>query len=340
MMLTMLWPWAWLLLPLPQLAQWIHRHRQTAAAEHEPRATYNDALRISPVLARALTAQQEKQQSRHGRFTWLLWLAWIGLLGAISQPVMIGGSQSVPATGRALVLAIDLSGSMEKRDFEIDGKRSNRLDAVKQVASDFVATRRGDRVGLVLFGDEAFAASPLTFDVAALNNVIAEAGIGMAGRTTAIGDALGLAIIKLRDDTATQKAIILLSDGTNNSGATEPEDAARLAAEEGIRVHTIALSSEPDNTPGQIDPAADLDLATLEAIASTADGQFFRATSTSVLQQVYETIGSLESGQGKTPPLAERRDLRNWLLLVLLLSMLLISIRQVGTMFARSEVSR
>jgi Ca-activated chloride channel family protein len=238
------------------------------------------------------------------------------------------------------MLAIDLSGSMEKRDFELDEKRSRRLDAVKRVATDFVATRRGDRVGLVLFGDEAFAAAPLTFDMDSLNSVIAEAGIGMAGRTTAIGDALGLSIIKLREDAAREKAIILLSDGTNNAGATEPEDAARLAVEEGIRVHTIALSGKANSKPGQMDPAADLDTATLEAIATTAGGHFFRATSTTELQRIYETIGQLERGEGKTPPLAERQDLRHWFLFLLLLSMLLISAWQSGGLFNRNGVAR
>lgn len=310
--LTMNWPWIWLLLPLPLLInRWCQR------ADFEP-APDSDALMIPPVLASALDHERQHREQRGRSNHVLLWLAWLVLIAALSQPYLVYGSHSVPASGRALVLAIDLSGSMDKRDFILNGQSSNRLEAVKTVASDFVAARRGDRVGLVLFGDQAFVASPLTFDTHALAQVIDEAGVGMAGRTTAIGDALGLSIVKLRLDPAPGKAIILLSDGTNNAGSSEPEDAASLAAGLGIRVHTIALSGQSTDNGRQLDPAADLDIKTLRAIAQTAKGQFFRATSTEQLQQVYAAIGELETADQETPPLAHRQDLRNLFLVVLL----------------------
>ena len=132
---------------------------------------------------------------------------------------------------------------MERRDFTIGNEAVNRLVVVKNIASEFIDNRKGDRVGLVLFGSEAFIAAPLTYDVDSVNTTLQGSGIGMAGRTTAMGDALGLAIKSLRDDPAVEKAIVLLSDGTNNSGTVEPEDAAELARSLGITVHTIGSVS-------------------------------------------------------------------------------------------------
>lgn len=303
------WPWIWLLLPLPLL----FLLRTQSALEH------SEALAIPPRLADALDSQA---RGEHRGRVWSIirnWLCWLLLLGAISQPFLTLGSTVHPASGRAIMMAIDLSGSMEKRDFVLDGEKVNRLTAVKAMAAQFVKSRRGDRVGLVVYADEAFAASPLTFDMPALASAIAETGIGMVGRTTAIGDALGLATVKLRDDPAKEKAVILLSDGTNNSGSTEPEDAATLAKEFGVRVHTIALTGAAENSTGTMDPAADLDTKTLQAVADAANGQFFQATTSEALQQVYQAVGELESSETNSPPLAARRDLRNILTLCLLL---------------------
>ncbi len=308
-MISMHWPWIWLLLPLPLL--FIARARTGPAP--------SEAMAIPPQLADALDRQVSDQTRSRLWSIVRTWLCWILLLGAISQPFLTLGSTVQPASGRAIMMAIDLSGSMEKRDFILNNERVNRLTAVKAMASEFVLSRRGDRVGLVLYADEAFAASPLTFDVSALASAIAEAGIGMVGRTTAIGDALGLATVKLRADPAKEKAVILLSDGTNNSGSTEPEDAAALAKEFGVRVHTIALTGAAENATGAMDPAADLDTATLQAVADAAGGRFFQATTSEALRQVYEAVGELETSETETPPLASRRDLRNILTLALLL---------------------
>ena len=307
-LISLNWPWIWLLLPLPLL--FLMRTRNT----RKP----SEALAIPPQLANALDRQRSGE--RRTKFWSIIrnWLCWLLLLGAISQPFLTLGSTVHPATGRAIMMAIDLSGSMEKRDFVLDGEKVNRLTAVKAMAIQFVQSRRGDRVGLVVYADEAFAASPLTFDMSALSSAIAETGIGMVGRTTAIGDALGLATVKLRDDPAKEKAVILLSDGTNNSGSTEPEDAAALAKEFGVRVHTIALTGAAENSTGTMDPAADLDTKTLQAVADAAGGRFFQATTSEALQQVYQAVGALETSETDSPPLAARRDLRNILTLCLL----------------------
>jgi len=210
---------------------------------------------------------------------------------------------------------------MERRDFSIDNEPVNRLVVVKRIASEFISNRKGDRVGLVLFGSEAFIASALTYDVDSVNTTMQGSGIGMAGRTTAMGDALGLAIKSLRDDPADEKAIVLLSDGTNNAGTVEPEDAAKLAATLGITVHTIGLGSDGSDVAGQQfqSASADLDEATLKAIASASGGEFFRAHTSNELKAIYTQIDSLESADVTAPPLIIRQDFRNLFIVLSLL---------------------
>ena len=224
------WPWVFLLLPLPLVLR-------------ASTGTQRKSLRIPPELESALTQSQHSRAALKSRMLWL-WLAWCLLLLTLSQPWIPGDTSVQPVSGRALTLAVDVSASMERRDFSLDGVQSDRLSVVKQVAHDFVLARAGDRVGLVIYGKEAFIASPLTFDLNAVADILDSSGIGMAGRSTAIGDAIGLAIQTLRDDPAANKAIVLLSDGTNNAGSVEPESAAELARSLGIRIHTIAMGSE------------------------------------------------------------------------------------------------
>ena len=183
----------------------------------------------------------------------------------------------------------------------------------------------GDRVGLVVYGKEAFIASPLTFDLNAVADILDSAGIGMAGRSTAIGDAIGLAIQTLRDDPAANKAIVLLSDGTNNAGSVEPESAAELAKSLGIRIHTIAMGSEDTETGGyNTAQSADLDEDTLRAVSQNTLGKFFRARTRSDLQAVYNAIDQLETADVEAPPVILRHDLHLWsqvMLLGLLITM-------------------
>ncbi|PHP66765.1 hypothetical protein CSC94_11690 [Zhengella mangrovi] len=269
-----------------------------------------DAPRLPPALAAAMGAATGATARRPALVHGLLVLAWLLLVAGAAQPKIATGQAVTPASGRALELVIDLSGSMERRDFVLDGKASDRLSAVKAVASAFIAGRRGDRIGLVLFGDEAFSASPVSFDRAAVVHALNESAIGMAGRTTAIGEALGLAIVKLREDPAPERAIILLSDGANNSGSAEPEDAARLAKENGIRIHTIGLGSEKQADDGSpIDPSADLDEATLKEVSRVSGGQFFRARTLDELSSAYAAIDGMEAADAASPPFVPESDL-------------------------------
>lgn len=298
------WPLALLLLPLPLVLALL-------------RSRSNDnAIAVPPLLAASLAATSANSNPGPSWLIVLLWAAWGLLVGAIAQPYVVTGTAIYPATGRAMVMVIDLSSSMERKDFIIEGKAVDRLTALKPVARAFIEGRKGDRIGLVLFGDEAFSAAPISYDLASISNALEESAIGMAGRATAIGDALGLAIVKLKADPAPQKAIILLSDGTNNSGQAEPEDAAKLAAQFGIRVQTIGMASEGIGSAG-MDLSADLDEETLKRVAEASGGHFFRARTSNELQVVYDAIDELETSEGEAPPTVPKLDIRNWLLLPL-----------------------
>ena len=305
------WPWIFVLLPLPLLVQ---------VATHSS----GQSLRIPPDLETGLNELSNKRSLIPGKLL-CLWIAWALLLVSLSQPWMPGDTSVQPVSGRALTLAVDVSASMEREDFALNDVLSDRLSVVKQVAHDFVMARAGDRVSLVVYGKEAFIATPLTFDLKAVADILDSAGIGMAGRSTAIGDAIGLSIQTLRDDPAANKAIVLLSDGTNNAGSVEPESAAQLAQSLSIRIHTIALGSEDTETGGyRMAQSADLDEETLQAIAELSGGAFFRARTADDLHAVYRAIDQLETADVDAPPVILRHDLHIWpqaALLVLLLSM-------------------
>lgn len=310
--MTFAWPWILLLIPLPLLFK-----QQTGSDR-------NMAISLPPALNDAFKSLEPSAgKALQGRLAWL-WLFWILALVALSQPSIPGDAVVQPATGRAMTLAIDLSGSMNREDFELNGRTDTRLAIVQESASQFIEARKGDRLALVLFGNEAFVASPLSFDLSAVSEQLRSAGIGMAGRSTAIGDALGLAIQTLKDDAASEKAIVLLSDGTNNAGRVEPESAAALAESLDIRIHTIAMGSKKRSADGySTDPSADLDETTLQKIADFSGGLFFRATSSAELNEIYQTINDIEAFESSAPPVILQKDLRNPVLL-LLLSLLII----------------
>ena len=308
------WPWMFVLLPMPLLAPVVERF-------FKPRVSH-EAIAIPPRLESALNSI-DSEAVQHRRLIKLLpWLCWCLLVFAIAQPSFKGNSLSRFADGRAIALAIDLSGSMERDDFSIDELSSDRLSVVKVVASKFIQAQKGNRLSLVLFAEEAFVASPLSFDTKAVAGYLQSAGIGMAGRSTAIGDALGLAIQTLRTDPARNKAIVLLSDGTNNAGTVEPESAAELAAELSIRIHTIAMASDQQAGGYDTSPSADLDEATLKTIAESSGGEFFRAQTTEELQSIYAAIDDLESAESKTPDVLLQHDIRNIALLILFILLL------------------
>lgn len=288
-MIHFLWPWIFLLLPLP----W-------AVRRLAPQVSRNDhaALRI-PFLEDF--QQSDQAPASNALKQWPVWLAiaaWSCLVGATARPQWLGEVVELPVTGRDLMLAVDLSQSMAKQDFLVGGRRVDRLTATKWVAGQFIERRKGDRLGLILFGDQAYLQAPLTFDRATINTLLEESVIGLAGRATAIGDAIGLALKRLRMREEGARILVLLTDGRNTAG-TDPLQAARVAAEEALTIYTIGIGAAEmlvNRFFGQrrINPSADLDEKTLSEIARLTGGRYFRARDTRELEEIYRLLDQLE----------------------------------------------
>lgn len=296
------WPWSFALLPLPLLIAWLL-----------PRARRGGegALRI-PFYA-ALEGDLVSPDERRRRWpAWLAALAWLFLIIAAARPQWVGGPVQVPLSGRDLMLAVDLSGSMKQRDMRIGNREVDRLTAVKQVAGDFIQRRAGDRLGLILFGDRAYLQAPLTFDRETVRALLEEAAIGLAGENTAIGDAIGLAVKRLRESPENNRVLILLTDGQNNAGSIDPLRAADLAAQEHIRIYTIGIGGERvmRGLFGMtVLAGSELDEDSLRSIAHKTGGRYFRARNPRELDAIYSELDRLEPASREERlyrPVAER----------------------------------
>lgn len=307
-MFSLHWPWMAALLLLPLLARLLPARRGPASA----------TLLLHPGIERIALACQGESPAVPAKPLWrlLLWLAWIGLTGALMRPEWVNQYQDVRSRGYDLMLAVDLSDSMKALDFVVDGERVDRLQVIKRVLGEFIAARQGDRVGLVLFADEAYTQAPLTTDLRAVREMLDNAMIGMAGQATAIGDAIGLAVKKLRSRKQESRVIILLTDGANTAGQVPPLAAAQLAAQAGIRVYTIAVGTRgrvpfPDH--GRIRwVQMEVDEELLQEIAKVTDGAFFRATDRDTLEKIYAEIGQLEKTEAESVAYLVREPLYPW----------------------------
>lgn len=279
-------PWALLALPLPLLAA---RLLPPSGAEG---ATLVVPERIGAALIAG--AGGGTGRSRAALHRALPWLVWALFVVALSGPRLLEPVPALRVSGRDLAIALDLSGSMVRDDFRLDGQPVTRLEAVTTVGADFARRRAGDLVALIVFGSEAYYAAPFTFDTEAVAQRIEEAVIGISGRATNISDALGLALKRMEGSDAETRVVILLSDGSNNAGATNPRGVARLAAEMGVRVHTIALGPK-DLTTAEEGERGVVDAATLQAISDLSGGESFRVRTTEDLVAVTEALDRLEA---------------------------------------------
>ncbi len=291
-MMEFAWPWMFAALPLPLLVRWF-----------APAATLTAqaALRV-PVLDEFRYGAEETASREIARpIRWLLaTLAWVLLVASAARPEWLGAPLELPVTGRDLMLAVDLSGSMREEDFVLDKRRVNRLKATKAVAGEFIQRRRGDRLGLVLFGEHAYLQTPLTFDRDTVRTLLEESAIGLAGgEATAIGDAIGLAVKKLVDSPQPDHVLVLLTDGVNNAGEVQPLKAAELASQMGLKIYTIGVGADEILVRDlfgtrRVNPSRDLDEATLRAIAEQTGGRYFRARDSEQLSQIYRILDQLE----------------------------------------------
>lgn len=331
-MLELDWPYVLLLLPLPWF---VWRFYPAASSEQA-------ALR-APFYA----AWQELHDSAQATITGskrvgsvLLILIWLTLLAAFSRPTWIGELINLPATGRDLLIAVDISGSMQKEDMRIGQNYVQRIESVKQVVGDFVERRRGDRLGLILFGSNAYLQAPLTFDTETVRRFLQEAQLGFAGRETAIGDAIGLAVKRLKDRPADSRVLIILTDGANTSGVIQPVDAARLAAEYKVRIHTIGVGAEQMVMPGlfgtsfgsrTVNPSQDLDEDTLRDIAKLTGGKYFRARDPAELDDIYRLLDLIEPVDQDAATFRPRTSLFQWPLALSFCLSLILAISRMGS---------
>ena len=257
---------------------------------------------------------------------WLLFLAmiaWCLAVLAATRPQWLGDPIEQAISGRDLMLAVDLSGSMEEQDFIVNGQPVDRLTATKKIAGDFIARRVGDRVGLILFGTQAYLQTPLTFDRKTVQTLLDEAVLGLAGESTAIGDAIGLAVKRLQQQSANSRVLILLTDGANTAGEVSPLKAAELAAKEGLKIYTIGIGADEMIVRSffgsrRVNPSRDLDEKTLTAIAEKTGGRYFRARNTEQLNQIYQMLDQLEPVEKDKQYFRPRTELFYWPLAIAL----------------------
>lgn len=315
------WPWAFLLAPLP----WLLRAWLPAADSGEA------ALKISFLSElETLTGRRARVRLPAFRQQAPFVLIWILLLLACARPQWLGEPLPLPASGRDLLLAVDVSGSMDYPDMIWEEQKVSRLTLVKHLLGDFIDGRQGDRVGLILFGSRAYLQSPLTFDRQTVRAWLEEALINIAGPKTAIGDAIGLAVKRLRLRPAQSRVLVLVTDGANNGGEIEPLTAARLAAEEGIKIYPIGIGADPEQggVLGMLgfNPGLDLDEPSLRAIAEATGGEYFRARDSQELQAIEASLDRLEPVAQKPTLARPTLALYSWpLSAALLCSLLLVS---------------
>ncbi len=319
------WPWVAALLPLPIIIRFLMR----------PVEVVNEAALRVPFLNEFSSKSNTEHRVDVKRKLFLLAIiAWCCLISAAMRPLWLGEFIEIPVSGRDLMLAVDLSQSMEVEDFEIKNKRVNRLHATKAVAGQFIERRIGDRLGLILFGEQAYLQTPLTFDRVTVKTLLYESALGLAGQSTAIGDAIGLAVKRLREQDEQSRVLVLLTDGANTAGEVEPLQAADIAAREGLKIYTIGIGADEMIVRSmfggrRVNPSADLDEKTLQAIADKTGGRYFRARDIKQLENIYQLLDELEPIEKDVQRFRPQTALYFWPLALALVLMLVIMLLRI-----------
>ncbi|MCP4283863.1 MAG: VWA domain-containing protein [Gammaproteobacteria bacterium] len=334
------WPLMAFCLPLPLLVRlfWPRFVRSGQELPTEGRRT----TLLHPTLVRLETSFKARRPRTaiSGKLqALLLTLLWIALTLTAMRPQLLEPHTEIRSEGYDLMLSIDTSRSMTALDFSSDGRPVSRMAVVKGVMGKFIENRPGDRVGLVIFGNQAFVQAPLTLDLRAARQILDEIEPGMAGNATAMGDAIGLSVKKLRERPEGSRVLLLVTDGENTAGLIPPGDAASLAKREGVRIYAIGVGSNQKEvmirgSDGQYRSESDIGLneATLRNIAETTGGAYFRATNTSALVEISERINALEKTETDSHTVLIPHPLYRWPLAVALLMLLLLGLFPEGRM--------
>ncbi|MGB0937072.1 MAG: vWA domain-containing protein [Colwellia sp.] len=281
-------PYALLLLPLPFLFYWLPKKKNIK--QHA-------ALRVPVLFSNEQQLTHNAPQKKLPLF--LLSTCWALMVLASSQPQYLGEAIDIPTKGREMMIAVDLSGSMQIEDMTLNGNMVNRLDMLKNVLGKFIERRVGDRLGLILFADDAYMQTPMTFDRNTVKQMLDESVLGLVGKKTAIGDAIGLAVKRFDEKEESNKVLLLLTDGQNTSGKITPEQALELAVAKNVTIYTIGIGAEvmlQQSLFGtrRVNPSADLDDRSLSNIAKQTGGQYFRAKDGQSMEAIYDLLDKLE----------------------------------------------
>ncbi len=286
------------------------------------RATSEATLTL-PALAKLATTSPQTEYRGFTLRSILALSVWLMLVLSATQPRWLGEPITLPQQGRDLMLALDLSGSMEIADMRYQGQRLERLDAVKIVISDFIKRRQGDRIGLILFADAAYQQTPLTFDLVTVQKMLDESVLRLVGSRTAIGEAVGLAVKRLNTYDSSNKVLILLSDGANTAGNIQPLEALQLAKAAGVKIHTVGVGAE------QMTNSQDLDERLLTHLAEETGGRYFRARDLNELNAIYKLIDQLEPIERDSVTYRPQTSLLHWPLALALLLSFLLALRSI-----------
>jgi Ca-activated chloride channel family protein len=329
-MITFNYIWLFILIPLPWLV------RRLLPAHHEARP----ALRV-PFMSRLEELSGKKasvgsvvlQTSRLQQV--LVFIVWILIVVALARPMWIGEALTKTVASRDILLAVDLSGSMDAKDFQApNGEDIDRLTAVKLVVDDFLSRREGDRVGMILFGSAAFVQTPFTEDIETCRSLLDEAEVGMAGSKTMLGDAIGLSISVFEKSDLEERVLILLTDGNDSGSKVLPENAANIAKDYGITIHTIVVGSPESSGQDAIDED------TLRSVAKTTGGSFFRASSREELEAVYTQIDNMKTRDAQVITHRPTSELFHWPLGAALILVIVFHVLSILTSSRRVEESR
>lgn len=281
------WIWVLAALPLPFLVYLLPSKKQRATA----------ALRV-PLLMTGVSSVNGVPCKTKAPLI-VLSLVWCLVVLAASRPQWLGEPIDIPTEGREMMIAVDLSGSMQVEDMELNGSTVNRLDMLKVILGDFIDRRVGDRLGLILFGDDAYMQTPMTFDRKTVIQMLDETVLGLVGKKTAIGDAIALAVKRFDEKEESNRVLLLLTDGQNTAGKISPDQALELAVSKNITIYTVGIGADVMLQRSlfgtrRVNPSSELDEQSLKNIAEQTGGQYFRARSSQSMSDIYNLLDQLE----------------------------------------------
>jgi Ca-activated chloride channel family protein len=287
-MISFAWPWLFILLPFPLFIYLLPAKKSTEQSS---------ALMMPNLIQVESAAQESKSKKKMPLI--ILSLCWLLFVLALTRPQWLGEAVDIPTQGREMMIAVDLSGSMEIEDMSLNGRSVNRLHMLKVVLGDFIERRVGDRLGLILFADDAYMQTPMTFDRKTVRQMLDESELGLVGRKTAIGDAIGLAVKRFAIKEESNKVLLLLTDGQNTAGKITPEESLELAIAKDITIYTVGIGADEMLQQSlwgnqRINPSADLDEKSLTRIADKTGGQYFRAKDSQSMNDIYNLLDKLE----------------------------------------------